>query len=49
MNTSLGYVILCVVVPFGWGVSMYFAFGWWQKRLGRRARKGGPPPIDYSI
>jgi hypothetical protein len=44
------YALLCVLAPAAWGVFMYFAFGWLERRR-RRAdlREPGPPPIDYTI
>ena len=44
------FVFLCLSVPAGWGVTMYFAFGAWERR--RRpdeVDEDGLPPIDYSI
>lgn len=49
MSSTVAYALACVLVPFGWGVLMFYAFGWWQARLRRRASQAGPPPIDYSI
>jgi hypothetical protein len=48
------YAILCVLVPAAWGLVMYHAFGFVDRR--RRVREGARPaaepeypPIDYYI
>jgi len=48
---TLAYAIACVVLPALWGVLMYYAFGFVQRRRERRStrRAGDPPPADYSI
>lgn len=42
------YVVACVVVPGVWGVVMYHAFGFIERRRKQRT-KSDPPPVDYSI
>lgn len=48
MGTVL-YALACVLVPAAWGVAMYHAFGWWERRRGRRADADAGQPVDYSI
>jgi uncharacterized SAM-binding protein YcdF (DUF218 family) len=47
MGTVL-YAIACVAIPALWGVVMYYAFGYWERRR-RKARAPELPPVDYSI
>ena len=54
MRTLL-YAVACVAIPSVWGVGMYYAFGWWQKRRtlsrvdGRQIDEREVPSIDYYI
>ncbi len=43
----VAYAAACVLLPAAWGVLMYYAFGFLQRR--RERRSGEPPPIDYLI
>jgi hypothetical protein len=50
MGTVL-YALACVVVPAVWGVAMFYAFGFVDRRRRLRAKPAEQdlPPIDYSI
>ncbi len=45
------YALACVLVPALWGVAMYYAFGFVDRRRAARAKQAAPemPPADYSI
>lgn len=43
------YVAACLLGPPLWGVLMYFAFGFVDRRRRRVAAAQDPPPIDYAI
>jgi hypothetical protein len=42
------YAIVCVLVPAAWGLVMYHAFSFMDRRR-MEAKPDDPPPIDYSI
>jgi hypothetical protein len=41
--------VVCVVVPAGWGVLMYFVFNALSAKRAASDRDVEPPPVDYSI
>jgi hypothetical protein len=43
------YALLSVLAPTAWGVVMYWAFGWIERRRRRPDLREGAPPIDYTI
>jgi hypothetical protein len=43
VTSGWGYALLCVVVPFVWGLAMAALFSFRDRRSGRRRR------VDYSI
>jgi hypothetical protein len=53
MRTLL-YAFACVAIPSVWALTMFHAFGYWERRrkvlLSRRADDDQQlPPIDYMI
>ncbi len=58
-NHTLGYAILCIVVPVAWGLVVYRVSAAIDKRAGRQARakavtvesksEGTVMPLDYHI
>ena len=43
------YLAACLLAPPAWGVVMYFAFGFVDRRRRRAAARQALPPVDYAI